>query len=241
MIDKSTLSYFDEYTREYSTGRLKFAVEIINELLSDGDSLVDIGCGAGNVLEFIKSETGLKNLCGIDISDNCLEKAKQRVGCKTLRGSVLDQAFIKGVNEKFRFAVLSAVLHHLVGKTRRESKTKALAAVENALRLVEEGGFLVILEPTFRTSFAMACAFYIKKLGAKITKKRINVFKAINLGPPVVSYLSHEELVEMIGGIDRCRIIGYEIRVHKASPLLRLALITKSTTSTLIVHKQKIT
>jgi len=46
--------------------------------------------------------------------------------------------------------------------------------------------------------------------------------------------------VEMISSIDRCRIIGYEIRVHKVSPLLRVALITKSATSTLIVQKLKI-
>ena len=238
MIDQGTLSYFDGEAREYSPQRLKYTVEIINRLRRGHDSLVDIGCGTGNILEYIKNETGITELCGMDISPACLTSARARTGCRTLLGSILDAEIVASLQGRFRFAVLSAVLHHLVGKSRRESKNNALAAIRHSLRLVEDNGFLIILEPTYSTSLAMDLAFYVKKLGEKVTTGRTRILELINLGPPLVSYLSHHELLSMCNAVDHCEIIGYQIRQHRLSPLLKLALITSGATTTLVVHKK---
>ena len=238
LFDDGTVAYFDRYVPEYSVGRLDYGATIINRYGHEQNSLVDIGCGTGNTLEFIKNETVLKNLYGIDVSQNCLLRTKERVNCDIFLGSILDSNFIEKMPRRFDFVLLSAVLHHLIGKTRRESRALSELAILNCLKLLKDSGYLIIVEPTFYPSMAMDIIFYIKKLSSKVTSRRISIFsKWNNIGAPVVSYFTNEQLVEMISGIRHCQIVETDVKEKKLSLLCRLALITRRTDTTIVVRK----
>lgn len=238
MEEERTIAYFDANMPEYSVGRMDYALKAINHYLQKDGSLVDIGCGTGNILELIRDETGLQDLCGIDVSQNCLLKARERVECDIFLGSILDNSFVERISRKFDFALLGAVLHHLVGRTRRESMNYASLAISNSLRLLKNGGYLIILEPVFYPAFAMEVVFYIKKLTTSVTSGRIQILGTWNnIGAPVVSYYTNEQLVAMIECTGRCQIVEMECKDLRINPLWRLALITRRTDTTIVARK----
>jgi SAM-dependent methyltransferase len=198
LADPETVAYFDANVPEYSVERLEHAAEFIRERSSAGSSLIDIGCGVGNTLEFVAESTGVENLAGIDVSTNCLAKTAERVPCELHHGSILDRQFVDGIGPRFDFAMLVAVLHHLVDRTRRRSKRNAEAAISHALRLLRPGGLLIVHEPSFEPRLAMDAVFYVKRTISLVTRRRVPVFGYwSNIGPPVVSYYGVEELDEM--------------------------------------------
>lgn len=237
-MDNDTISYFDNYTPEYSVGRLAHVVTAIKCYGPKNGSLLDIGCGTGNTLEFVRNKTSLKNFYGMDVSQKCLLKTKERIDCDTFLGSILDSNFIDKISERFNFVLLSAVLHHLIGKTRKESKAYSFLAIQNCLRLLKDDGYLIIMEPTFCPSIAMDIIFYIKKLLTKITSKRVSMFgKYNNLGAPVVSYFTDKQLLKMVNDIKSCRIVEKNIEERKVSFLWRFALIKHRRDATIVVKK----
>lgn len=240
MKDENTIEYFDKNIPEYPLYRFNYTVKVINRCSCEDSSLVDIGCGTANMLEFLRKETPIQDLCGIDVSQNCLLKTQKRVSCETFLGSILDNNFIERIPRRFDFAILGAVLHHLVGKTRKKSKEYALLAISNSLTLLENGGYLIIFEPTFYPSISMDIVFYLKKLITKITSKRVQILgEWNNIGAPIVSYYTNEELLEMIGYINHCQIVDKEIKEHDLNFLWRLAGITRRTDTTIVVRKIK--
>ena len=234
-----TVNYFDNYTPEYSLERVKFAIDVIKDHGKRDSSLVDVGCGVGNVLKFIKEETSIGGLCGIDVSQACLEKASKNAGCETFLSSVTDTAFMESFPKKFDFVLLMGVLHHLVGKTRKDSKLRAMLAVANALKLLKTGGHLMLVEPSLYPSFANGLVFYVKKAATKISSKRIQIFgQWNNIGAPVVSYYTNEELIEMIKPNDHCEVESEYYDEQKVTLVQRLGLITRRLDTTIVVEKK---
>ena len=90
MKDEETVQYFDKHVPEYDESRLEFAAAFIKKSSNIGASLIDIGCGVGNTLEYIKNKTGIENICGMDVSQNCLLETRARTKCDTLVGSIVD-------------------------------------------------------------------------------------------------------------------------------------------------------
>lgn len=238
MTDRDTVAYFDEHTPEYGEYRFDFALERIAALAGPETALCDVGCGVGNILALVGRTTGVRQLCGIDASANCLALAAARAGCETRCGSVLDPAFVAGIGPRFDVVLLAAVLHHLVGATRAESRRLQRAAVENCFALLKDGGRLFVLETTFSPRFAMWLVFWVKRLITRATSRRIGIFgKWNNIGAPVVSYFTDGELTALLGaGAERSleAVHREELPVNR---LLRLALITRKTDVTVIVRK----
>jgi SAM-dependent methyltransferase len=238
MEEERTIAYFDTNTPEYSVRRMDYALEAINRYSQQGNSLVDIGCGTGNVLELIRDQSGLQDLCGIDVSQNCLLKARERVECDILLGSILDNDCVERMSREFDFALLGAVLHHLVGRNRKESMDYASLAISNSLRLLKHGGYLIVLEPAFYPVLAMDIVFCIKKLITSVTSGRVQILGTWNnIGAPVVSYYTNEQLVAMIECTGRCQIVEMECKDLRIDPLWRLALITRRTDTTIVAKK----
>jgi len=238
MEDKHTVGYFDRNVPEYSDYRLPHVVEAIRKHAGTDAWVVDVGCGVGNILESLMRETGIRHVCGIDSSAACLQKTKERIGCETIQGSVVDDAFMGSVERKFDFVLLMAVLHHLIGTTRRQSKRQAFAAVANCLKLLKPGGRLIIGEPIFYPRLTMHALFYVKKAITSVTTERIPIFGYWNnIGAPVVSYYTYEDLLEMVKAAG-----GLEVEEHYEDPmrvsmLQRAALITRRLDVTIIARK----
>ena len=236
--DEHTISYFDENVPEYGDYRADAAIDFINKYYTDGQSLIDIGCGTGNILALFKNKTKIQHFIGLDVSQNCLIKTQERVACDVHVGSIFDDMLPGKISRRFDFAVMGAVLHHLVGKTRKESKRYAMAAIYNALRLLKADGYLIIYEPVFYPSGLMDILFYVKKSLVKVTSKRVNLFGVWNnIGAPVVSYYTNEQLLEMINDAGDCKMVEIKMEETPLPLLWRLAGITRRVDTTILVKK----
>ena len=238
MEDQQTVDYFDRYTPEYSDYRLKHVLDALNRHAAAGCRLADVGCGVGNILECVKAKTPIQDLCGIDVSAGCLQKTQQRVGCSTLLGSITDTAFVERVAGQFDFVLLMAVLHHLIGKTRKQSKARAASALANCVTLLKPGGRLVISEPIFYPRFTMHALFYVKKAISSVTTRRIPILGYWNnIGAPVVSYYTDEELVKMLKRTGQFEVEEHYQEPLRVSALLRAALVTRRLDVTVVARK----
>ncbi len=97
------------------------------------DCILEIGCGAGNVLE--KAPTG--RLFGVDISFSILMKAKR----KLIRTGFLFQGNAQNLpckNHLFKYVICSEVLEHLLEPTR---------ALEEMARVLKSQGSAIITIP----------------------------------------------------------------------------------------------
>src|ERR1700730_13643139 len=143
-IDAATVEYFDSLVPEYGTDRLAVVARFSNAHQIPDASLIDVGAGTGNTLKFIENETGIGRLAAFDVSRRCLDQVKEHLDCELLQGSILDTEFIEKIGPRFDFVVVAAVLHHLIGRSRRQSHEYAALAVVNAKRLLKPGGYLII-------------------------------------------------------------------------------------------------
>jgi SAM-dependent methyltransferase len=238
MKDKKTASYFDCYTPEYSLERFNFAVSKINQYATENSSLLDIGCGSGNILLHISRKTKIKNLFGLDIIEKYLSQTREKLPCETYQGSIIDCDIISKISSEFDFVLMGAVLHHLVEKTRKKSKELAVTAINNAVGLLKDNGYLIIFEPVFYPAITMDIVFYIKRALSTVTTRRIQVLGHWNnIGAPVVSYFTNEELYSLVEKNINCQIVDKEILDQHLSLLWRMAFITRRTDTTIIAKK----
>jgi SAM-dependent methyltransferase len=203
--ERHTASYFEGHAHDYDPRRLETAAAWVRELAGDDDALFDVGCGTGQVL-LAMQEAGVRRLAGCDLARAALAAAEGRVEFTAHRDSVLDEGFVAGLAGSFRFVTMSAVAHHLVGPTRHRSRALARLALRNALLLLEPGGYLVVIEPTFEPRWAMTAVFWAKRVLAPLGR-RIELGKWNNLGAPLVSYYGRGDMRELIaaagGRVDR--------------------------------------
>jgi len=231
--DLKTQAYFDQNTPEWSDVRYFPMIEWLRDNSNESQSLVDIGCGTGNVLSSIKRSTPITQFSGIDITQNYLDQTERNVGCRTYLGSTLDTKFCNSIAGKFDYALMGAVLHHLVGATRTASINNALTAVTNAIKILKPGGHLLIYEPAHYPRFMMWWVFWIKKCFSLVASNRIEMGKKwINLGLPVVSYFTNEQIVDLIEEIKGVGLIDAQYNEPK-----KLGLGISRTSSTFIIRK----
>lgn len=237
--DAGTEAYFDTRTPEYDAARFAPATEWIRRLATEESTLVDVGCGSGNVLAYLREATGLRRLAGLDVSPRYLAQARARVGCEAHQGSILDPGVVASLGGRFDFAVLGAVLHHLVGRTRRASRERARLALVHALSLVRPGGHLLVLEPAFYPSWMMDVVFFVKTLAVKLTSRRLELFdRWNNLGAPVVSYYTNEELRQMVAEDPRAELLDVRSTPAYLPFLQRAAFIRRREDTTLVVRRR---
>lgn len=225
--DEKTVRYFDAHAPEYSIDRLAFAAEVIAQHADADSSLIDLGCGAGNTLAYLVETTPINDVVGVDVSEGLLERCREQVQAPVHLASILDDDLESIVGRKFDVAVVAAVLHHLIGPTRARSRGHAQAAIRNALRLLNPGGHLVIVEPSFGPRLVLDGVFYVKKALSSVTNRRVFVGDNYwtNFGAPVVSYYGNHELQSMVeqeGG----RVVASKIGPESLGRLD--AVITKS-------------
>jgi SAM-dependent methyltransferase len=233
--DPDTVAYFDDHVIDYGTDRLEPVADAIARLGNSG-SLVDLGCGTGNTLQFVRDQTGVTEVVGIDVSPKCLERTKERLGCEVHLGSIMDPEVAGGFAGRFDYAVVAAVLHHLIGRSRKQSREFARMAVDNALTMLKPGGHLIVVEPIFYPSLAMDGIFYLKKAVTRMTSSRVKLGSwDNNIGPPVVSYYTNEELFEMVTGKGHGEIVERDIQPQALPRGANLLL--RKTDTTVVVRK----
>lgn len=237
VLDDATSVYFEGHVHDYSARRLRFAIDHIRDQATPGSAVLDVGCGTGMLLAMIATEAGVADLTGMDVSANALAIAEERVTCMTLEASILDPDLMTRLAQRFDFVVMAAVLHHLVGNSRKRSKELAAKSLKRAMDLLTEDGHLVIVEPTFAPHRAMSMVFFGKRQTSRLTSGRIGILDTWNnIGAPIVSYYSPGELQELVtqAGAEVTAIHNVESTLRL---LPRLVGVTGRWETTLIAHR----
>ena len=210
--DGKTLDYFDRFTPHYNPARFQFAIDFLKANGTASQRLLDIGCGDGATLYLLEQNTPVRGLCGLDISANYLRKAEQLVGCQTIEGSILDDALVGKHAGQFDYCTLGAVIHHLIGKDRRESFQFAEQCMRNSFRLLKPGGALLIFEPTYRPAWLMSVAFWIKKIVTRFSDNRVEIMrKWANLGQPIVSYYTDRQITDLARSLPEADVLQNDV------------------------------
>jgi SAM-dependent methyltransferase len=196
--DPKTAAFFDSHQPTYATSRLDFVIEGLAGGSSDA-RLIDIGAGDGANLRYILDNSELTDVTGLDVSSAYVDRIKADLGCEAICGSILDDDFVGERAGQYDVAVMAAVLHHIVGDTRAESRAMATKAVANSLRLLAPGGRFFLFEPCYEPRQALTGVFWTKQLFAKAFSGRFELGPSwFNIGEPIVSYYGPDEVFSMI-------------------------------------------
>jgi SAM-dependent methyltransferase len=210
--------------REWSIWRYRDAAVALERLAEPGASLVDLGCGSGNVLAYLHRRAPLGRLLAVDPDAEALAAVGRQVGCDLLQASLLDRAALREHEASFDFAVLGDVLHHLVAASREGSRRLARQGLENAAALLRPGGVLFLLEPTFRPQWLAATVFHLKRAVSRCWRRRLELGAPwANLGPPVVSLLDARQWRLLARSVDALELEAEIARPSSArwTPLRR--------------------
>ncbi len=203
--DEATVSYFDNHCHEYGRDRIRGLAKVLRPMLGEGTRLVDVGSGTGANLARLSKALRISDLTALDASAESLARVAERLPqARTHCVSILDEQALEPLTGEYDVVVMAAVLHHLVGSTRRESKSLAERGLMNAARLARPGGIVVVLEPVFEQRGLgvllrpNGSIFWVKRVVTSVTSRRVPVLGYWNnIGAPVVSFYSGDDVAGM--------------------------------------------
>ena len=234
--DYKTTRYFDTHVPQYPIPPQ--LMEVMREYVKKGFSVIDIGAGTGDTLEMLYKDLSVTDLHALDVSGDSLRIAQNRCNCIIHQGSITESNSVIDISNTFDVAILKSVLHHLIGRTRKDSKRLAIRALYNSLRLLKQGGFLIIWEPCFYPQISMDVVFYVKKFFSIFTKNRIEIFNALNnIGNPVVSYYTMEQLAGWLSALEGSKILKKQVIPRKINKLLQITMVSEASSSIFVIEK----
>ena len=203
--DDATVSYFDNHCHESGRDRIRGVAKVLRPMLGEDTRLIDVGSGTGANLARLSKALRITDLTALDASAESLSRVRERLPqARTQCVSILDGEALAPLAREYDVVVMAAVLHHLVGSTRRESRALAERGLANAARLARPGGLVVVLEPVFDQRGLGAVVrpngsiFWVKRVVTSVTSRRVPVLGYWNnIGAPVVSFYSGDEVAGM--------------------------------------------
>lgn len=236
--DRDTVEYFNKETPEYSLGRFEFALQFVRSHAEEHSSFLDIGCGVGNILELIREQTQVNEVAGLDVAETVLAKARDRLGCDTFLGSILESGIADAITKRYDFVMIASVIHHLVADSRALSIRNARTAVKHALELAKPGGHVILYEPGIYPEWTGAALFHTKRIVTRFTSQRVQLFgKWNNIGAPVISYYTDQQLGRMVEAIPGARFVEVNVEDARVNLLWRLAGIRRRINTTIVIQK----
>ena len=115
------------------------------------------GGGSGYFLELVIENTCVKETYNVELVYKTYNKQVNEDIC--LMGA--DALHLPFKNCSFEWVVIKNLLHHLVGRTRKESKAFAKKAVEELTRVTKDGGFIIILDQYNKHRLFSTIIFYL--------------------------------------------------------------------------------
>jgi len=133
---------YDVYANYYKKNIYKF-------LPRDKDSkIVDLGCGLGHVLYFLRKE-GYSNCLGVDIASENVEICQEK-GFNTIQRDLND--YIAYSQDRVDAFILSNVLEHF-------DYENIIRIVNSLYKLLEKGGVILIILPNCNNIYGLATYF----------------------------------------------------------------------------------
>ncbi len=119
---------YREIAVQFDVTRKKYIWPELEKVLSDlrnGDSILDVGCGNGRLIENLKNKS--VTYLGVDNSEELIKLAGVNYPDQTFK--VLDILKLETLNQKFDLVISVAVLHHLPSKDLRLQALEQFKAV----------------------------------------------------------------------------------------------------------------
>lgn len=167
--------------------------------LSDS-KILEVGGGSGAFLDLVLENTGFKKVYNMELVYNTY-KRQVNGGISLIGGNALDIPF---KDCSFDYVVIKNLLHHLVGRSRRESKLFAKRAIEELTRVTKDGGYIFILDQYNRHRLFSSVIFYLTLFFSVFSIS----FKSFGLGKNViVSFLTPDETMNLLTGRGNVEIV----------------------------------
>ena len=182
-------------TGQLSTIDAKVSLELITEaskrIVPNAETLLDIGCGAGNYSLMMLSKVPNLNCVLVDLSKPMLDKALERVSKRTNKNVEIVQGDIREVDLKenhFDIILAGAVLHHLRDDQDWETTFGRL------YKLLKPGGCLMISDlitqdtPLLNDYTWERYGDYLEEVGGKEYRSKVLDYVAKEDSPRSMNY-----------------------------------------------------
>jgi SAM-dependent methyltransferase len=206
MSGSGVKSFFETHAHDYKM-HPSFYSTIANKIKQDVSNLsdlklLDVGCGDGTFIKSLINAGMRAEFLATDISFTMSNMA--RINLRLNRTEILvADAFNIPINAGKRFDVIhiAFLLHHLIGKTRAESKNLARKLISTLIGMVSENGTLIVEEVYYNSYFlprlTSSIIFYITKLLSFIHFDSIHITNNYKPGLQV-NFFSQFELEELL-------------------------------------------
>ena len=177
--------------------------------ITGNEKILEVGCGAGFLLNSVKKNFPNAKLFGIDLTEKLLEVAKKEQS-SSISFQNGDATKIPFRDNEFDVLIFKNLLHHVVRETREDSKKAAFKALQEMKRVLKTGGRIFVYEETVSSEWKSNFLFKVSKLCLKlgIEIPPLYIHKYV-----VVSFLTKKEFLGMF------RELGFEIESKEEFPL----------------------
>ncbi len=161
----------DNYAEEIMSIQPTFyknSAKIINKFINSGDYVIDVG--NGGVINYNLKPIESLICADLEYNELAVERYKLESKVKFIEADVLKMD--EFVYDKFDIVILQTVIHHLAGKTYKETEHNTLVALKQCLKVLKRNGKLIIVESTVEPWFEMIerCLYLPMQLFFCITK-----------------------------------------------------------------------
>lgn len=181
LIPKSpALPFFVEWVKK-NENKLRFPLKVC-----------EFGGGGGLLLDKLRQRLGEKLIL---YNAELVERYRpfQTLGVNFVHTSILDSRL---ESDCFDVVIIRHVLHHLVGKSLRQTQINQQRAVSELFRVTKPGGLIFIEEVVNNSFIACAIIYYLSKLAAKM-KLRLDYFQVTPY--TVVRFLTQKQFIALCG------------------------------------------
>jgi len=170
----SVKDYFDKYSHHHAYHKKPNHYEAILKYLKNLEptktkKIFDFGCGDGFFIQKMK-ENGIKGeFYGSDLSKSMIYLAKKKFPNRDVNLFVADGfnlPLLQGTC--FDIIHVDAVLHHLIGKTRKESLAMVETIIDKLGKTLSKNGILIVEEFNFVSYFSPSITSILVFYGLKI-------------------------------------------------------------------------
>ena len=112
--------YWDRLSEGNVPPTSSFKLKLIGEIVDEGSSVLDIGCGDGTLLHYLQRAKGIE-AHGIEVSEKAIELAGGK-GIKVARADISQREF--QLTETYDFIIASEVIEHLPNPEELMSKLR---------------------------------------------------------------------------------------------------------------------